>query len=270
MMAGFELPRDGRIVVRRLAKNGLKLLALYEPIRNVYLRTFRPEYYRRQVRQLRDFYRLFIPKGSLVFDIGANAGEYTRCFLWLGARVVAAEPNPLLAGELAGVRNSSLTVLPVAVGEKPARMTLHISTQSELSTLSQEWLDIARKADRLASNRWSSEAEVDVTTLDAMIRNHGVPHFIKIDVEGFESSVLDGLSTMPRYLSFEFNSEWPAATIACLKKPCFPEGARFNYIAGDRDLSFALPQWITASQMIAVARTELTKLDFGDIFVRND
>jgi FkbM family methyltransferase len=261
---------DLAIMVTRLVKNGLNWLGLDEPVRNVYLRVFRPDYYRRQVKQLRTFYRTFVPKGSLVFDIGANAGEYTRCFLWLGARVVAAEPNPLLAGALARIRHPRLTVLPGAVGEKPARMTLHINTQSELSTLSPEWLDIARKSERLSGNQWTSQAEVDVTTLEAMIRNYGVPHFIKIDVEGFETCVLDGLPAMPRYLSFEFNSEWPDATIACLEKPCFPAGARFNYIAGDRELNFTLPQWVTASQMISLVRVELIKLAFGDIFVRND
>jgi FkbM family methyltransferase len=43
-----------------------------------------------------------------------------------------------------------------------------------------------------------------MTTLDELIGKHGVPVFIKIDVEGFEEAVLQGLSQPVRALSFEF------------------------------------------------------------------
>ena len=46
-------------------------------------------------------------------------------------------------------------------------------------------------ADRsFARVRWDRSVEVEVTTLDELIAEHGVPAFCKIDVEGFEADVL--------------------------------------------------------------------------------
>ena len=46
--------------------------------------------------------------------------------------------------------------------------------------------DAARPLDR--------ELEVPVRTVDDLIAQHGLPAFVKIDVEGFEANVLAGLS----------------------------------------------------------------------------
>ena len=50
---------------------------------------------------------------------------------------------------------------------------------------------------------------VPVTTLDALIERHGVPSFVKVDAEGFEEEVLQGLSRSIKALSFEFTVVQP-------------------------------------------------------------
>jgi hypothetical protein len=55
-----------------------------------------------------------------------------------------------------------------------------------------------------------------VTTLDALVAEHGEPAFCKIDVEGFELDVLRGLSRPVRALSFEYLPPAHDAALAAL------------------------------------------------------
>jgi 16S rRNA A1518/A1519 N6-dimethyltransferase RsmA/KsgA/DIM1 with predicted DNA glycosylase/AP lyase activity len=48
-------------------------------------------------QRLEQFYRRFITKGDLCFDLGAHTGNHTRVWLRMGARVIALEPQPLFA-----------------------------------------------------------------------------------------------------------------------------------------------------------------------------
>ncbi len=54
-----------------------------------------PKFIRRYIKrqEMISFYKQFITSGDLCFDIGANIGERTNCFLQLNARVVAVEPQ---------------------------------------------------------------------------------------------------------------------------------------------------------------------------------
>ena len=71
----------------------LQAARFYPQLRTGYLRVFKHAYWKKHVRGLRDFYRPFIAPGALVFDIGANVGEYAQAFLALGARVVAVSKS---------------------------------------------------------------------------------------------------------------------------------------------------------------------------------
>jgi FkbM family methyltransferase len=245
----------------------LRQASLYEPLRNHFLRVYKPVYWKQQVDAI-SFYGLFVSKDSLVFDIGANRGQHTRYFLALGAVVVAVEPIPAYAENLRLIHlNNRVTVVPCAVGDKPSTAELHISSQAALSTLSDEWLRSAQGSPRFKDVSWEETAEVAVITLDSLIERYGVPDFVKIDVEGFEAKVLDGLSKMPRALCFEFNTENLEAAIACLQKPCFLHTARFNYIMGEPSGTPLLPQWVAADEMISILKTKFQGTNIqGDIF----
>ena len=59
---------------------------------------------------------------------------------------------------------------------------------------------------------------VPITTLDSLIARHGVPTFIKIDVEGFEFEVLVGLSRPINAISFEFTTIQRDVALDCVER----------------------------------------------------
>src|SRR5215217_9069422 len=162
---------------------------LYRPARNTYQRVLNREHMAKR-REGRDFYRRFVPHGSLVFDAGANHGLMTEMFLELGARVVAIEPNPGLAATIQrryGGRR--LVVEQCAIGRESGTATLHIGDNDLYSSISDEWVTRVRSHPDLP-DRWTDAVPTTVRTLDDLIAQHGAPAFVKIDIEGFEDQAL--------------------------------------------------------------------------------
>jgi hypothetical protein len=74
----------------------------YSPLKDAYQFAFNRSCWQWRKRKAA-FFSQFILKNDLVFDVGANIGEYTELFVGLGARVVAIEPNVQLVPELKSV-----------------------------------------------------------------------------------------------------------------------------------------------------------------------
>ena len=168
---------------------------LYRPARNTYQRILNRHHFEERQRR-RDHFRPFIQPGQLAFDIGAHRGHYAETFMELGAHVVAVEPNPALADTIRR-HYPRITVIEKAVGSQAGTAMLTLGHDTEHSTLSNEWA-------AANEHRWSGTIDVQVTTIDALIADHGQPHFVKIDVEGFETEVLRGLNQPVPVLCFEF------------------------------------------------------------------
>jgi FkbM family methyltransferase len=239
------------------------------------LARFRPAYYEPQ--QVRDqriaFYRQFIRKGDLVFDVGANLGNRTDAFLAIRARVVAVEPQAECVRVLRRrFRHCELVVEPVALGATPGEVTLYLTSVSAIASASVRFIEATHASGRFAAYHYSRTASVPMTTLDALVRQHGEPAFIKIDVEGYEPSVLAGLSTRPaalRALSYEFTPELLPDALDCAERLAHLGAVYANYSLGE-SMKFAnFPDF--SIQDLPAKLSQFANSDiFGDVYVRWD
>jgi len=221
-------------------------------------------------RRLLRFYRQFIHPGALSFDIGAHLGSRSRAFLDLGARVIALEPQPqcvaYLQKQWGGERRFAL--IPKAVGAQPGVATLHINCMNPtISTLAPDSWRRAMAAAAVQRERWDYRVEVEVTTLDRLIEEYGLPHFCKIDVEGFEEQALAGLSRPLPVLSFEFISFEKARALACIRSLMHMGAYRFNWSLRER-LRLESQSWVDAPRAEQMLRALGSEIVSGDIYAR--
>jgi len=181
-------------------------------------------------------YGRFVKPGDLVFDVGSHVGDRIAAFRRLGARVIACEPNPALVRTLRLIygRDSAVTIEPVAVGGAQGTIELKINVDNPtVSTASRDFVAASQGAPGWEGQTWDKAVTVPMTTLDTLIARHGVPAFIKIDVEGFEAQALAGLSQPVAALSFEFTTIQRDVARACLSR-CHELGyVRYNAALGE-------------------------------------
>lgn len=220
-------------------------------------------------RRLRALYRQFAGPGDLVFDVGAHLGNRTRALAALGCRVVALEPQPHIAAALrrfAGA-NPRIQVVERAVAATKGRATLAISERTPtVSTLATEWRNARAQEPDFGDVSWNQTVEVTVTTLDSLIEEFGRPVFVKIDVEGGELGVLQGLSTPVAALSFEFLPRALDAAQACVARVQAIGPYQFNWSVAESSV-LALPSWVSGPALLEGLRAEPPKRH-GDIYAR--
>jgi FkbM family methyltransferase len=254
--------------IKRRSEHLLGRAGVYRPARQAYLRLLNQGHHNWR-QEARGFYRQFVPRGGLVFDVGANVGNYTDVYLSLGAGVVAVEPNPELAERLrlrCGSRR--LSVEQVALSNAEGSAELRLGFDLAHSSISDEWVDLVR-ADEDLPERWSGSVTVPVTTMDTLIARHGVPDFVKIDVEGAERDVLSGLNQAVPSISFEF--QCPALDIAreCVAKLQSLGEYELNFGDGEQ-VSLMNAEWSDADTLFAQLE-EMKQRHYkahGDIYLR--
>ena len=202
---------------------------------------------------LRALYGRFVAPGDLVFDIGAHVGNRTRAFRALGCTVIAVEPQPAVASTLRTVvgRDSGVVLVSAAVSHAVGRARFAVSERTPtVSTLADDWREARQQEPGFAGVEWNKTLDVETTTLDALIAAHGLPAFVKLDIEGGEGAALAGLSQPVRTVSFEFLPQALDAVRAC--------GARLNALAAYRynwtpaeSHRLASPDWLALDALLA-------------------
>jgi FkbM family methyltransferase len=130
-------------------------------------------------------------RGRTFVDVGANLGLYTRAARAHGMRVVAIEPNPVLAGNLRRLFPADVRVVSQALSDHAGRRTFY------LPALHQRELDSRGSLEAAANPGYALRPiEVEAVPLDALgLEDVAI---LKIDVEGHELAVLGGASELLR------------------------------------------------------------------------
>lgn len=134
----------------------------------------------------------YIVPGNLVFDIGANIGQYSLLFSELVGEegtVVSFEPDfknfAFLKFNTLINRCANVECLNIGLGKEAETLTFYRDTKSggRMGSFKQE---------NVQANYEGEKITVQVRCIADMIELYGEPDFIKIDVEGFEELVVLG------------------------------------------------------------------------------
>ena len=137
-----------------------------------------------------------VPPTSVVFDVGAHAGQYTKLFARAAAegQVYAVEPGSYARSILRSVvwlhGLANVMILPMALGSGSGLGTLTLPVKGRGG------LGFGLAHLGVPENRWDAVAQelIALTTLDAVVAALGVDRldFIKADIEGWELRLLTG------------------------------------------------------------------------------
>lgn len=205
-----------------------------------------------------EFYRRVLENSShLIFDVGANSGAKTAIFARLANKVISIEPSSVAVSSLKRrfIHNHKVTIVAKGVGDCEGSAQLKIFDGADAyNTFSNKW------AETLSGSNWTTwrpnkvvtcVVDAPMTTLDALIKTHGVPDYIKIDVEGYELQVVKGLSQAVRLISFESNlPEFKDETkeIVRLLSNLSPE-ASYNFTTSEPPEVFGSSRWLGSSEI---------------------
>lgn len=133
-----------------------------------------------------------------VIDVGANSGGFASAIRSLGysGRIVSLEPLSgtfeLLAARAA--KDPDWEAVRVAAGDKDRQININIAGNAGASSSVLAMLDT--HAEAAPESRYVGTETVPQRRLDGLLPEMGVgsarPAFLKLDVQGYESAVLDG------------------------------------------------------------------------------
>lgn len=220
------------------------------------------------MRRTRQLYDGILNSGDLVFDVGAHVGTRARAMRRCGATVVAFEPQPAFARFLRHTLPRDIVLVEAALGPSEMRAEMSVSLRHPtVSSLRASLPDEARTMPGFEHVKWDARADVAMTSLDRMIAQHGLPRYIKIDVEGFETEVLSGLSHPVPLISVEYLPGLPDVSSRAISMIADLAVYEFNVVRGE-NAAFEWTAWRDLAGMQAWLDALAPDAGSGDVYAR--
>lgn len=193
-------PRSFKLAVRRVRFLDKAFMSLYGllmkdnvtqieegPMRGINLATSRHTSHAHirgtYEREVQDAIDSMVRAGDICYDLGASIGYMTLLMARKAKHVYAFEPAPHAIAEMRrhiaanGMQNVTVVPSPVSDAVRAVRFCLtDVAYGSSINETETRWPVLS----------------LETTTLDLFVRDHPVPDFLKMDVEGEEGAVLDG------------------------------------------------------------------------------
>jgi FkbM family methyltransferase len=150
---------------------------------------------------------------ELIYDVGMHNGDDTAFYLARGFNVVAIEADPTLVAAANArfereIAERRLTIVNVGIADRDGEADFWIC---EAKT---EWNSFDQT---LASRDNAPHHRVTVPTREfaGLLREYGVPHYLKVDIEGYDRKCLEDLATIPsasrpQFISWENEVDSPS------------------------------------------------------------
>jgi len=150
-------------------------------------------------------------KRAIIFDVGANIGNYSKEVLSLSSNlsVFAFEPHPLNYKKLLNnINYDNLHCFNVGVGDSNGEMSLYDYADNDGSSHASLYQEVIEEI----HHGKSVEHKVKIIKLSDFVKEHGIDYIdlLKIDTEGNEMQILLGLKDFIAEgkvgaIHFEFN-----------------------------------------------------------------
>jgi FkbM family methyltransferase len=141
-------------------------------------------------------------RSNLIYDVGLFDGEDTAYYLFRGFNVVAIDANPVMVDKARSrfaweLQAGRLTLLNVGISQELGTTEFWVSDVAEWSSFDRQ----------IASRDGTRHKSVSVSTAPFahILQEHGIPHYLKIDIEGNDRLCVDALkgTELPTYVSVE-------------------------------------------------------------------
>ena len=167
---------------------------------------------------------------NLIYDVGMNNGDDTAYYLHRGFRVIAIEANPELVAQARvrfarAIADGRLVIVNAGITAAEEQMPFWVcETHSE-------WCSFDRD---IASRDGCPHHSIAVACLPfrTILAEHGVPYYLKVDIEGNDALCLHDLGNgaLPKYISVEASDLRLLGMLKDLGYRHFKGISQFNYL----------------------------------------